>query len=430
MPVLSSSYGENYNSALDLSDIFWYDQETGDLLHPLHRAADKDLFLENFKETNVLTTSFDFNIISFGFRTKKMYFSFDATSRTSQMISYPGDLMQFLIKGNTNGQTFDFSGLGMEFSVRTEFAFGVSRAFSDQLTVGIKPKYIKGIANISSTNNDISLYTSYEEWIFDSEMDIQMSLPGMSYPLDENGGLDLEGEFVFDSTISGYSDVKQLLKGNNGFGIDLGIIYSPVQQLELSASLIDLGYITWDNSVHTASLSGSYTFDALEFDLSDTIDSEVNIADTILSKFEFTGSDANFKTRLSPKVFVGGRYFLTKRFDLGALAGIDFPASGIKTTLTLSANWRPSTVWALSASYSPLGGAAKTFGLGTSFRLGILNLFVITDYLPTSLVTIDNIPLPYQQRNYNIRAGLNLVFGCNQTKKLMKDKPMYYSVEY
>lgn len=435
MPVLSSLYIEQYNNSISFSDIFWNDEESGMVLHPLHPNADLNQFLDNFEDENMVGVHMALNLASFGFRVKEMYFSFDATVRADQQFIYPGDLISFLLQGNTDGQTFDFSALGMNATQRAEFSLGISRQFFDQLTIGIKPKLIKGMANVTSLNNDISLYTSVEEWVLSTNMEVQMSLPGVVYPIDDQGNFGLENGFGFDSTLSGFDDFRKLVKGNNGLGIDIGVVYTPISDVELSASLIDLGYINWDNSTYVARLNGSYTFDGISYNFGDTTDIGEGLLDSLESALSWTGSEESFRTTLSPKVFIGGRFFLTKFFDVGAFSRIDFSEAGTRANLVLSANWRPSEVWALSASYSPIGNSARTFGLGTSFRAGPLNLYLTSDFFPTSTFMVSGdgpltLPVPPDQTNINLRIGLNLVFGCNEYKKLRKDKPMYYSAEY
>lgn len=431
LPVGSSVYIETYNNSISFDDLFWRDPESNLIIHPLHPSQNPEDFLAKFSKENTFATNAYINLLSFGFRVRSLYFTFNATSRLDESFSFPGDLMQFLIRGNSNGETFDLSAFGINSTEYIEYAVGVSRQFGDQLTVGIKPKLLTGVGTLNSRNNNISLYTSYEEWILNSQMEISMSLPGVSYPLNENGGLDLEGEFLVDSSISNPSKWQTLLMGNLGFGIDLGAHYRPIDELELSLSVLNLGYIKWKNYVHNATLDGSFTFDGVEVSINDTSTNFLNnITDTILASLDFTGNSNAFKTFLSPSIYVGGRYFITHKLDVGGLTRIDFTPAGTQASLILMANWRPISMVGLSASYRPFGGTHQTFGLGASLRLGPVNLYVVSDYVPTSYKMVNNFPVPSSQKYFNLRAGLNLVFGCNERKKLMKDKPMYYIDEY
>ncbi len=431
IPIASSVYIESGSSSIQFDDLFWEDPESGQIIHPLHPSANQDDFLAKFEEKNTFVSNAYLKLFSLGFGVKSMYFTLDVTSRLNQSISYPGDLMYFLISGNENGQTFNFSSLGMNSMEFIEYAVGISKKFNNQLTVGIKPKFMAGISNITSNNNDISLYTSYDEWILSAQMEINTSLPGVTLPVNENGGFDPEGEADVDSNLIDPSRIQALALGNPGFGIDLGVHYRPIKQLELSLSVLDLGYIKWKNYTNTSYLEGSYTFDGVELSLSDTSSNFMGeISDSILNSIEFTGNADAFTNYLLPKIIVGGRYFITKKFDVGAIARIDFSDAGTFANLILLTNWRPSSMFSLSASYKPTGGTANTFGLGTSFSLGPINLYLVSDYIPTSYRMVNNVPVPTSQKNFNFRVGINLVFGCNQRKRLMADKPMYYSAEY
>ena len=432
LPVGSSVYIESYNNSITFDDLFWRDPESNLLIHPLHPSVNQDDFLAKFSEKNSLAASAYVNLLSFGFRVRSLYFTFNATSRLDESFSYPGDFMYFLISGNSNGQVFDFSPFEINTTEYVEYAVGVSRKFfGDQLSVGIKPKLLTGIGTINSRNNNISLSTSYEEWVLNSQMEINMSLPGVTYPVNEDGGLDMEGDFEVDSSLTDPSKWQTLLLGNLGFGIDIGAHYRPIDEVEVSLSVLDLGYIKWKNYTHTALLDGSFTFDGVELNLSDTSNNFLNnITDSIRSSLKFSGNSMAFKSYLSPKIYVGGRYFITSKLDVGLLSRIDFTPAGTQASLMLLANWRPVSFLGLSASYRPFGGTYQTFGMGASLRLGPINVYVVSDYIPTSYKKVNNFPVPTSQKYFNIRAGLNVVLGCNERKKLMRDKPMYYSNEY
>ncbi|MBA7552819.1 hypothetical protein ES705_45395 [subsurface metagenome] len=192
---------------------------------------------------------------------------------------------------------------------------------------------------------------------------------------------------------------------------------------------MDLGYIKWKNYAHRVSLNDSYSIEGVEFSVRDTSFLD-NMIDTILSNLELTGTNESFRTTLEPKIFVAGRYFIVPGFDVGQVSRFNFSKEGFQYNLTLLANWRPSPLVSLSGSYSPIGGSAKSFGLGLSVRLGPFHMYFVSDYLTTTYNLVEAVPLPNDIRRYTFRYGLNLVFGCNENKKLRRDKPMYYSDEY
>jgi hypothetical protein len=433
IPIINSLYFENENTSLHLSDLLMNDPISGKVITPFHPNANLDDLFANFKRNNRFGLEFDFNPISFGFRINNLYF----TSKTNTRISYPRDFMSFALRGNQDSTLYDFSGMGIHMSEYLEFAFGVSRKFSDQLTVGIRPKLLTGVAYISSENSEATLFTSHEQWQFDSHFELQLAMPGFIIPTNAEGVFDPAGEFVFDSTLSGFSDYRRLALSNKGFGIDLGIHFKPIEKLTLSASLIDLGFIKWKNYTHTAKLEGSYNFEGITYNRgdNDTNDFIGYLWDTIKGNFEVTGSDASFKTSLDPKLYVGGNYSFTKRIDAGFMSRFDFLESGIKTRLMIFGNWHPSSVYSLSLSYCPVGEQATTFGTAVSWRAGPIGFYTVFDFraIKYKLYKYKNIPvfiIPANRSRFNFRFGMNVVIGSNQRKKLMKDKPMYYYEDF
>jgi hypothetical protein len=435
LPV--SIYLQTENSSLHLSDLIWNDPETGVVMHPFHPDANLEDFYSQFGDKNRLGINLDYAPISFGFRARQMYFTFDIISKTEASYSYPGDFISFSLWGNEDNTTYDFSGLGFHLSEYVEIALGISRKFGDMLTIGIRPKLLYGIGMISSDDNDISLYTSHEVWQFNSRIDLRMVTPGMTIPTDQQGVFDPSGEFIFDSTLSGYADYKDLLMSNKGYGIDIGAHFKPLPKLDLSASVIDIGFINWNKYTYTASLESSYNFEGIEYTQGDDNDTSSfigNLWDSVKSNFDVSGSHDGFKTNLEPKIYIGGNYSLTRRIDAGLVARFDLAESGLKSRLFLHATWHPTRFYAFTLSYCPIGEQAKTFGTGVSGRMGPISYYTVFDYrsLKYNLYKYEGIPfmlLPKDRTFFNVRFGMNILIGYNQKKKLKRDKPMYYTGE-
>jgi hypothetical protein len=442
LPALGSVYVETYGSSIGFSDLVWNDPSGGLVLHPFHPDAGMETFLQKFEEENTFSANFDFSPVSFGFRVRKMYFTLDIVSRLSQSISFAGDIVDLAVAGNADSTLYDFSSMGFNITDHLEIALGISRKFGSMITVGIRPKLLFGVASLSSGNNHVSLYTSHDVWQFDSHLEMQVATPGFIIPTDESGTFDPTGEFRFDSTLTQPSQYASIATGNKGFGIDVGINIKPMDELTLSASVIDLGFIKWNNYIHTAVLEGSFEYTGIEYSLDDvqqpeedTSDFMQYLIDTLTGNFEVSGSSDPFNTRLEPKIYIGASYSILRKLDVGLLARFDLPETGLESNLMLHANWHPSTFFGLSASYSPFGGRSSTFGLGMSLRIGPGSFYAVADYnaLKYNLYKYENIPVfltSDARERFNLRFGANFVLGWNQRKKLMKDKPMYYSDDY
>ena len=435
IPVLNNLYVETYNTGALIADMLWNAEYTSDVLHPLHPDANLDDFLANFNDENEFLADLYISPISFGFRIKDMYFTFDVTSRSKLEYYYPYDLVSFALKGNQNNTTYNFNSLGLSLSEHMEFGLGVSRKFADMFTIGIRPKLLTGLATIHSTDNSISLFTSTEEWVFESQLEMQMAVSGLNIPVNEEGNFDPSGEFSFDSTLSSASDFRELAFRNKGFGIDIGAHVEVLEGLTLSASVLDLGFIKWKENLHTATLEGNYRFEGVEFNTDDTIQFVEYLWDSIKADFTVNGNSDPFTTFLDPKIYIGGTLELHPKLDAGILARFDFQETGVKTNVMVHANWHPNSAFSLSASYSPFGRRANTFGLGLFFRAGPLGIYTIADYRSVRyrLYKYESIPFfaaPANRARFNTQIGINIMIGSNRKKKLMKDKPMYYSMDY
>jgi hypothetical protein len=429
VPVASSQYYNFYNSSIRLDDMFWNDAASGEVLHAFHPDADVADFIAGFDDENYLTGDLFVNLLSFGFRVREMYFALDISSRTKERITYPDELIEFIVNGNENGETYDFSALKMDGVEYMEYGITVSRRFGDQLTVGIRPKLLAGVATMKWDDSNMELYTSWEEWTLNSDLNIHISAPGMTIPTDADGVIDFEQDFGFDSAFNSFSDYKKVALGNLGMGVDLGVHYNPIEELQISAGLIDLGYIKWKNHSYNVSLNGSYSYTGIALNPGDT-SLNYDILDSITSSLEFTASPESFRTTLEPKVFLSARYFFIPQFDAGFVSRYEFREEGFRFNLTLLANVRPSSMFSLTGSYTPVGGNASSFGLGFSLNLGPFNVYFVSDYLTGKYNLVEKVPLLDNMNRYTFRYGVNLVFGYNQRKKLRKDKPMYYSDEY
>lgn len=429
MPIASSFYFKAYSSAFNLNDIFYYGPEGDSLRHPLSSEADKQKFLNNFKDQNTLLVETAFNLASIGFKVDDWHFALDITARLTEQLNYPKDLMVFLLHGNISQPDFDFSNLKIQSHNFTELGVNVSRKISQELTVGARPKLLFGIASITTGNSELTLETDPLNSRINANYELRANIPGMRIPVDEDGIFDPNGEMKFDSTISSFSDYRKLATTNFGLGIDLGAHYKPIDQIEISLSILDLGYIKWKDYNHTISFNGTYDYQGIEWALDDTLDFGESMWDTIKAHLQISGSDESFKTTLYPKIYLGGRYFITDDIDVGLLSKTEFIKGTIKEDISLLANLRPTPYFNLSASYNLLSDQYNSFGLGLSFIIGPFNFYIVSDNISTSYQKLKQIPvpLPYDLSTYSVRFGFNLVFGCNPYK--IKDKPMVYKLD-
>jgi hypothetical protein len=382
-----------------------------------------------------------------------MYFSFDATLKNTQRITYPKSLVEFLLQGSGNGGSpYDFSALSFESLQYAELAVNISRNFGDMLSIGVRPKILYGLATVTTQENVFTLETSAEEWIIDAHSAVRMAATGVPLPVDSSGVFDPSGT-IETVNWSSPSDIIGSGNKNRGFGIDFGLHFRPIDRLEFSASLLDLGYINWADQPQSIIIDGTYAFQGLNLNTPDSIGKLDQILDTLKENLSVTGSTEPFKTSLTPKLILGGRIFITPGFDVGLLSRTEFLPGKIDQDIILLTNLRPMKAFNMTASYSMLGKGHNTIGLGFGFKIGPANTYFISEYNPFRYDRLTeggepynyNIPLksegfpfdinipvimPVDVYKLSFRFGANFVMGCNKAKKLRRDKPMFNATDW
>jgi hypothetical protein len=240
---------------------------------------------------------------------------------------------------------------------------------------------------------------------------------------------DSSGNIILDSLtkiktkknpLANYSPLNSL-----GLGFDLGATYSGIDQVVLSASLIDIGFIRWRNYSYNFKMNGNYKFtgggniDLLKGGTGSFDSIGPRIMDSIKTAFKFKQQNSSYTTNLPTKLFLAGEYFPEKYFSVGLLSITQYYNSQFYEQITVSGNFRPLKMLMLSGSYSILNNGFSNLGLGLSSRFGPLNIYFVSDNIPFKFGSM-NLPVPYEMMGFNFRFGMNLVFGID---KKYEDKP-------
>jgi hypothetical protein len=247
---------------------------------------------------------------------------------------------------------------------------------------------------------------------------------------------DENGEFSPDSidvNVDNYK-VSDYLK-NKGFAIDLGVHFQPVENLTVSASIIDLGFIRWKNGTYNITQDAQFTFEGIDYNVDDEIADSLleDLSDSISDAFILNQADNVYSSFLNTRIYLGVKYNFTENISLGLLSRSQFVDGILRQQLTLSGNCKLSNMLSTSLSWSLMNKTANNFGFGLSFRIPPLNIYFISDNIPLQYAKIYSdgksvVPLgvPHKARTINLRLGINFMFGCDQTRRLLKDKPLFY----
>ncbi|WP_294475686.1 DUF5723 family protein [uncultured Bacteroides sp.] len=391
-------------------------------------------FMNRLKEHNKLNVNVSTEILSAGWYKGQNFWSFNVGVRTDIGANLTKKMFSFLnemetVEDNWRNSNYDISNQQLNINAYAEVGLGLSRQINDRLTVGARVKALLGVgnmelklnnvamnANLPSDNRinqlqdprylaslsptDISnLRTEINNYHANLAVDAHLESSFKGLNLNKEDGQDYISEFEFegkDMGIAGY-----------GFGIDLGASYKIMDNLTVSASVLDLGFISWSKgstqiaNTKTASINMQGSDYTAGIDPTD-IDGSITAIENNMKKLQtdangymdrVSGGDVldyemlqlrteeqtkSRKSRLASTIVVGAEYgFFENKLSVGALSTTRFVQPDALTELTFSANYRPKSWCNVALSYSVIQSAGKSFGLG--LKLG--PVFLGTDYM-------------------------------------------------
>jgi hypothetical protein len=341
----------------------------------------------------------DLELINLGFKVRKSMFSFSATEKIKTRVGIPKDLLKLAFEGNGRenlGYDFNFN-FGLDVLYTREFAVGYSRTLlNDKLTIGGRLKYIQGLNVINTVKNDVKFTTNEQNFGYTVSADIEVNA---STPF-------------LDSLLTPEQRLSALINnGNNGFGLDIGVQYDLTDKIRLSASVLDLGVVKWENNItNIKSRNSGASFDYNGLDVRDYISDSVNgsagfsaLGDTLLDVFALDTSKSSFTSGLLSEFYIGGNYRITDKHNIGALVYGSFNNKQFLPAVTLSWNSRFGKVLVLSASYSIMRGNYRNAGIGVGLNLGVEQFYFASDNV-LGVFTGD-------VQNMSARFGWNHVIG-------------------
>lgn len=394
LPVLSSEYINFSNSGFKYSDLI---KHRGDSLY-----VDYKNMLGKLSKNNYFSGAYQPDLLSFGIKIKKNFFSFNATEKINFNFRYPKNFMEFIWKGNGAllGQQVNLN-FGVNFSHYREYALGFAREINDKLTVGGKLKYLYGMENVWTEKFDVSLTTDPNYYAITGKSNIKINTSG----LDSNSTNNINFvDYAFK-------------RKNRGLGIDLGGVYKYNDKFTFSASIIDLGFIKWkgDNTTYQShDTNGNFTYQGMDLNQFVGNDSTKNPAqimgDSLAKIFKIDTVHINYTTRLSTQIYLGANYSITEKINTGILFYSQVFDKSIHPGVALSYNQKVGKWLNFSASYSIYNRSYNNFGLGLALNGGPVQLYIVSDNVLGAI-------FPQNTKNLHLHFGINLLFGRKSSDK-------------
>ncbi len=409
MPALGSVQINGSNTGFSWNDIIR--SGTGTQADSL--IIDLDYASSKMQDNNLFTTEATIQIIGFGFAMKDWFFTFDINHKLKAKVNYPLSLMN-LRYGNWNYKgdvpiSHSLSDLYVDGMDYNEIAFGASKPINDRLTVGLRVKYIMGVAHAGSEYMNFDMQTFEDGSLrITSDAAFRTSVP-LDISRNKDGyvsNIDVKDSFGADDFIFGK---------NSGFGFDAGASYQLMDKLTIGAAVNDIGFVRWSNETSRFTTNGTFNYTGINVSEELTGDEgDGDYFDALIDDFEetfrFSGGEESYTTGLMGSFNVTADYQFRHWLNFGFASKNYFVEDKLVPQLTLATGVQAGRVLSGTITYSYMKNSLANLGAGMALNLGAFQVYAVTDNLTSMLK-------PSNAKYINARLGINFVFNGKKEKE-------------
>ncbi|GAB4240393.1 MAG: hypothetical protein Tsb0034_16840 [Ekhidna sp.] len=382
IPVLSGVHF-HVNSKLSYNQLFT--KEGGD------NVIKKDKVLSNLQNQNMLSAHAGINLFHVGLRLKTgALLSFTGRERVEADLVYSKELIDYLWNGNEKyvNQDVKFSNLGVKASHFREFGVGFATPVDEQLTIGLRGKFLVGFTDISTPGNvSATLTSSGEAFQLDADWsNVSLRTAGMDILSGDEGSL---GSHL-------------IMNGNKGVALDIGGSYRLNRYYTVTASLLDVGFISWKENIVNESLNDT-TFTYSGVTLDEIGDVRQIVEDSLLSKFETTENNDPYKGWLPIKAYGSWIYHYSQNTDIHVTVGSRMVQRQLKMMYGAGVTHKFGRSFTASVSATKLPQQFFNIGAAIAVKGGPVQMYMAADQ-------VVNFSVP-DAKAFDFRLGMNLVFG-------------------
>ena len=449
------------NNSFTLQDILFVDPVTGKTITPLHPNADRNAFLNQIRSMSLINGEATLGLLNMGFRIKENgYLTIGINERIVGGATLPKTIFDFVVGGGmknlTPGATNNISlgGLGAGSMIYTEISGGYSYKLNDEWTIGGKLKLLLGTAYAGLNTKKLSIDANTDSWDINGTLDMDIAGPmNAQYFSQYVDGKTMRQ--VIDGFKDGSFDVNQFVDTSDpmalvtsalkpsGYGaaIDFGFTWKPIEYLQVTAALTDLGFIYWNRSNRytctvDTSFNGAgyidygdpaYKDEQGNFSVGILMDTVKNRMMGLLDGVRMQDNGKGIAKMASARLNVGlDANFWDNRIGIGIVSATRLYNSRLYEEITLGAAFRPVNWFNIAVSYSLMNnGKYSNIGAGLSFMpYDGINMTLAMDYIPTSYAGVSNgssgkkmYVIPDKAKMFNLALGFSVCWGTNRRDK-------------
>lgn len=369
--------------------------------------------------------TFGFNIeqqselFHLGFRIKKKNFiSFGVYNSLQFGLRLPVDLLRLVQEGTTSpyfqNNPVSLDGVDINLQSYVAYHFGFARQFNEKFSLGVRVKYINGLVGAG---------TEYANGSFRANMDsiritsnFRYNTAGVSRLDQAFGFLGNEGNPTSGFNVSEWVPTT----GNFGYGFDVGLTYKPIKKLLISASATDIGSIKWTQALTSwVSEEADFTYKGGEINSGGDEGAPgpfEGITDTLISAFNIQRvAGKEFTTPLNTRYILSASYELLPNMYLGGIYSHNMFSGTAYPAMTAFAQFKIWNILFLRGNYTVSKGSFDNLGGALAVKVGPAQVYAVADNL-MALANQGNVS------SFNVRLGLNLVFGMRKGKEKKKEE--------
>jgi len=402
---------------------FLYKMPDGGLTTFMNKNVSADEFLSKIHGKNKITFNNNITLLSAGFKAWGGFNTVSIGTRMDVGVNIPKGLLKFMKLGQTGPDThYNFKDLTVDANALAEIALGHSRAINEKITVGAKVKFLLGLGNVYAKIDNMDVMMSDNQWVIKGNGQLNMSAgSGLYVPSKQESGATYDRPE--QASEIDWDDIDYDSFGMTGFGmgLDLGVTYQLLPELQLSAAVRDLGFMSWSNTVKGRMPGKTWTFDgftdvALDSNQPGYDDNKLdeqldNMWDDLQDVINFhkTSESATRTTALAATVHLGAEYTMPfyNKLTGGFLFTSRFNGPFTWCEGRLSANVKPVKWFDASISYG-LSTFGSSFGWMINFHPRRFNIFIGSDH---QFFKITPQFLPVGKASMAFNMGINYTFG-------------------
>lgn len=385
---------------------FIYDSPDGtSLITFMHPSVSAEDFLADVNENNKLAFDFDMTLLSIGFFGFGGYNTLDVGLHSHTALYVPYDMFRFM--KTLGGGTYNMANMNLASRNYVDIAIGHSHKFNNGLSIGARFKVLLGAAYANLLVEKMDVAMTGEKWMIDAKGSLSAAI-GTHFTYDEDGMINGVGEIV-----PGFNGL--------GMGVDLGFTYdfsnTFAKGLIISASVTDLGYMTWKNVAKVGFAPEPYSFNGFE-----NLGASAEQGESVEDQMDAIGEDLadmlvlvdggvadKEREKLSSTLHVGLEYKMPfyDKLSLALLYSNAIDEVYPYHQVSLIANLSPLKWFsiAVSGTKSTLG---MDFGAMVNLHCTGFNIFVATDCF---VYKYNKQYIPLNNVNANVSVGFNIPFG-------------------